>query len=61
MLTHKTAFSSFTCQNYGTSMFLNTEKLLVSHSMRPVACSAEKCKEQGKSSKNKSLFLLFRP
>ncbi len=34
-------------------MFLNTAKLLVSHSMRPVACSAEKCKEQGKSSKNK--------
>ncbi len=60
MLTHKTAFSSVTGQNYGMSMFSNTEKPF-SCSMRPVTRSTEQYKEQGKSSENKSLFLLFRP
>lgn len=52
MLTHKTAFSSATGQNYGTSMFSNTEKPF-SCFMKPVACSVEQRKEPGKSSENK--------
>ncbi len=53
MLTHKTAFSSVTGQNYSMSMFWNNEKPLFSRSMRHVAHFAEQSKEQGKNSENK--------